>query len=80
MENVLASAAQHQREKNKEQTLNRMRARAQNGYWVYGEPQGYKFDKAAGGGRRMYPHEPIATIVTQGPEGIASGRFDLSRR
>jgi site-specific DNA recombinase len=76
MENVLASAAQHQREKNKEQTFNRMRARAQNGYWVYGEPQGYKFDKAVGGGRLMYRHEPVASIVTEALEGFASGRFE----
>ena len=76
MENVLASAAQHQREKNKEQTVNRMRSRAQNGYWVYGEPQGYKFDKAVGGGRLMYRHEPIASIVTEALEGFASGRFE----
>jgi site-specific DNA recombinase len=76
MENVLASAAQHQREKNKEQTVNRMRARAQNGYWVYGEPKGYKFDKAPGGGKMMYRHEPVASIVVEALEGFACGRFE----
>jgi site-specific DNA recombinase len=76
VENVLASAAQHQRQKNAEQTLNRMRARAQNGFWVYGEPKGYRYDKAAGGGRLMYRHEPVASIVTEALEGFASGRFE----
>ena len=44
VENLLASVAQHQREKNGEQTKNRMRARMQNGYWVFGAPLGYKFE------------------------------------
>jgi len=35
IENLLASVSQHQRQKNGEQTLNRMRARALNGYWVF---------------------------------------------
>jgi len=33
-ENMLATVSQHQRQKNKEQTVNRMRARMMNGYWV----------------------------------------------
>jgi DNA invertase Pin-like site-specific DNA recombinase len=33
MENVLASVSQHARQKNKEQTRNRMRGRMMNGYW-----------------------------------------------
>lgn len=32
-ENLLASVSQHQRQKNGEQTINRMRARTLNGYW-----------------------------------------------
>lgn len=35
VENLLASVSQHQRQKNSEQTKNRMRARVQNGYWVF---------------------------------------------
>ena len=41
VENLLASVSQHQREKNKEQTKNRMRARMLNGYWVFHAPLGY---------------------------------------
>ena len=33
VENLLASVSQHQRQKNGEQTKNRMRARVMNGYW-----------------------------------------------
>ena len=41
IENLLASVSQHQRQKNGEQTLNRMRARASNGYWVFQAPLGF---------------------------------------
>ncbi|MEM1079663.1 MAG: hypothetical protein AAGI09_14175 [Pseudomonadota bacterium] len=40
VENLLASVAQHQREKNGEQTKNRMRGRLMNGYWVFSAPIG----------------------------------------
>ena len=34
-EYILATVSQHQRKKNAEQTLNRMRSRVINGYWVF---------------------------------------------
>jgi len=40
VENLLASVSQHQRQKNGKQTVNRMRARIQNGYWVFQAPVG----------------------------------------
>ena len=48
IENLLASVSQHQRQKNGEQTLNRMRARALNGYWVFHAPVGYKYERVSG--------------------------------
>jgi len=41
VEHLLASVSQHQRQKNGEQTRNRMRARLQGGYWVLNAPMGY---------------------------------------
>src|SRR5690606_38966750 len=43
VENLLASVSQHQRQKNGEQTKNRMRARVMNGYWPFQAPVGYKY-------------------------------------
>ena len=34
-ENILVSVAQHNRQKNAEQTKNRMRGRVLNGYWPF---------------------------------------------
>lgn len=76
VENVLASASQHQRQKNGEQTKNRMRARAMNGYWVFHAPTGYAYKKVSGHGKLLVRDEPLATIVQEALEGFASGRFE----
>jgi len=51
VENLLASVSQHQRQKNGEQTVNRMRARVQNGYWVFQAPVGYRYERVSGHGK-----------------------------
>ncbi|MET0667235.1 MAG: recombinase family protein [Methyloceanibacter sp.] len=75
VENVLASAAQHQHQKNAEQTKNRMRARTMNGYWVFQAPVGYRYEKVPGHGKMLVRHEPAASVVQEALEGYASGRF-----
>lgn len=54
---ILATVAQHQRRKNAEQTLNRMRARALNGYWVFWAPRGYRFQKVEPHGKLLVRDE-----------------------
>ena len=77
VENLLASVSQHQRQKNAEQTKNRMQARVMNGYWAFYPPVGYKFDSVKGhSGRMLVKVEPIASIVKEALEGYASGRFE----
>ncbi len=75
IELLLANVAGHQREKNAEQTRNRMRARAMNGYWVSRAPIGYEYTELPEHGKIMVPCEPLASIVKEGLEGYASGRF-----
>ncbi len=76
VENVLAGAAQHQREKNAEQTFHRMRARLMNGYWVFSRPRGYRYEKTRTHGKMLTRDEPLAAIVQEALEGFAFGRFD----
>ena len=76
VENVLAGAAQHQREKNAEQTFNRMRARLMTGYWVFWKPKGYRYEKTLGQGKMLVRDEPIASIIQEALEGFACGRFE----
>jgi site-specific DNA recombinase len=76
VENLLASVSQHQRQKNGEQTINRMRARAMNGYWVFQAPVGYRYERVSGHGKLLVADEPQASILRQALEGYASGRFE----
>jgi site-specific DNA recombinase len=76
VEHLLATVAQHQREKNAEQVVNRMRARLLNGYWVFKEVLGYRYQNVAGHGKMLVPYEPEAAIVKDALEGYASGRFN----
>ncbi|OIQ32723.1 MAG: hypothetical protein BM562_02875 [Alphaproteobacteria bacterium MedPE-SWcel] len=75
IENLLASVSQHQRQKNREQTTNRMRARTLNGYWCFMAPPGFRYDTVPGHGKLLVRDEPLASIIAQALEGFASGRF-----
>ncbi len=77
VENLLASVSQHQRQKNGEQTKNRMRARVMNGYWPFACPVGFRYQKTSGHGNLLVRKEPLASIVQEALEGYASGRFQL---
>ncbi len=76
VENLLAAVSQHQRQKNGEQTKNRMRARASNGYWVFQAPLGYRYEKVTGHNKLLVRHEPMATVIQEALEGFACGRFE----
>ena len=76
VENLLASVSQHQRQKNGEQTRNRMRARTLNGYYVFQAPYGYKYRRITGHGNLLVRDEPIASYLREALEGFASGRLE----
>lgn len=75
VENLLASVSQHQRQKNTEQVFNRQRARLLNGYWTFSKPPGYRYEARPGEGKVLVRDEPLASIIQEGMEGFASGRF-----
>jgi len=76
LEHILATSAQHHREKNAEQTKNRMRARVMNGYWVFQAPVGYRYEAVPGRGKMLKRDEPAASVVVDALEGFANGRFE----
>jgi site-specific DNA recombinase len=76
VENLLASVSQHQRQKNGEQTVNRMRARIQNGFWVFQAPVGYRYERVSGQGKVLVRDEPNASSLQEALEGYAVGRFE----
>jgi site-specific DNA recombinase len=76
IEHLLASVSQHQRQKNGEQAANRMRARMMGGYWVHNPPIGYRYEKSSRGGSELKRIEPLASVIAEGLEGYAAGRFN----
>jgi len=75
VENLLACVSQHARQKNAEQTLNRMTARVERGFWVFQAPWGYRYGPCPSGGKMLHRHEPLASIIKDALEGFAHGRF-----
>ena len=52
-----------------------MRSRILNGYWPFHAPVGFRHQASRGRGKILVPDEPLASIVREGLEGYASGRF-----
>lgn len=77
VETVIAAQGQLERLQNRRQTLQKMKARLERGYYVFAAPVGYRYEKAEGHGRVLVRDEPRASIVREALEGYASGRFQL---
>ncbi|MDH5721911.1 MAG: recombinase family protein [Alphaproteobacteria bacterium] len=74
-ENMQAVNADFFRRKNAQQTRNRRIARLSNGYWCFQKPAGYKHETVKGHGKLLVRDDPLASIIQEGLEGFASGRF-----
>ena len=79
VENLLASVSQHARQKGAEQTKNRMMARFMGGWWPFIACVGLKHVHRSGEGRVLVRDEPLASIIQEGLEGFASGRFQQQK-
>ncbi len=76
IETILAAQGELEREQNRRQVLQKMKARVENGFWVFRAPVGYKYVASKGsGGKSLVPDEPVATTVREALEGYAIGRF-----
>jgi len=75
VETVIAAQGALERKQNGRQVKQKMSVRARLGYWCHLEPTGYRFEKVEGHGKLMVRDEPLASIVQEGLEGYASGRF-----
>ncbi|MEM6494352.1 MAG: recombinase family protein [Pseudomonadota bacterium] len=68
VEMMLVNVAEYQRNKNAEQTRNRMWGRMMNGYWVFQPPRGYKHEKVEAHGKLLVRNEPVASIMQEALE------------
>jgi len=74
VETVLAGGAELEREQNKRQVIQKMKARMELGYWAFNARRPYKMFKDPIHGHILRPQED-AKWLKEALEGFASGRF-----
>lgn len=75
IETIIAAQGALEREQNRRQVSQKMKARMQSGYWVHDAPVGYRYQAVTGRGKMLFPDAPLAAIIREAFEGYASGRF-----
>lgn len=75
LETIMAATAQYGRKGNREQVLNRMRARLEMGYWTFPPPPGYRFERHPLHKKVLVPTEAARRAL--GPALDAFGRARL---
>lgn len=73
IENVLASKAQLDRQQNKRQVVQKMKARLELGYWAFPAPPGLKMVKDPIHGKVLTSKEPYSSIYKQAIEDFRDG-------
>jgi site-specific DNA recombinase len=71
VELILAGHAELERKQNRQQVINKMKARLDRGYWPFCPPTGLKNKKSEVHGKILFSHEPFATIFKKAIEGYA---------
>jgi len=75
VETIFAAQGELEREQNRRQVVQKMKARVENGYYVFCPPVGYRYTKDRLHGKLLTRDEPVASIVAEALEGYAAGRF-----
>ncbi len=75
LETIVAAGGELERNQNTRQTLQKTKARFEQGYWAKRAPIGYRFTKTREHGKLLVRDEPIASIIQEALEGYATGRF-----
>ena len=75
IETIIAAQGQLEREQNRRQVVQKMKARVEAGFWVFRAPVGMKYVPYKGGGKILVRDEPLASIAAEALNGFASNRF-----
>lgn len=79
IETILAGKAQLDRQQNRRQVINRMKARLEMGYWVFDRPPGYKYIFHPAHGKLLVKDEPKASIIKEALEGFSQGTLQTQK-
>ncbi|MBC7147467.1 MAG: recombinase family protein [Thioclava marina] len=75
VETIFAAQGELEREQNRRQVIQKMKARVEKGYCVFSAPVGYKYVADRGHGKILVRDEPVASILAEALEGFASGHL-----
>ena len=76
VETIMAATAQLEREQNRRQVMQKMKARLELGYWTFPDmPTGYVFKRDPVHGMLPVIVHGVSDIIREALEGFASGRF-----
>ena len=75
IETVLAAQAELERNQNKRQVMNRMKARLEQGYWTFNPPAGYVYRSHPVHKKILTLDETKAPAIKEALEGFANDRF-----
>lgn len=75
VETIFAAQGQLEKDQNKRQVIQKMKARLEDGYWPFFPPPGYESKKMEGKGKVLIPDNPEAKIIAEALDGFASNRF-----
>jgi len=75
VETIFAAQGELEREQNRRQVIQKMKARVEKGYYVFHTPVGYRYARDRVHGKLLCRDEPVASILAEALEGYASGRF-----
>lgn len=73
IETILAGHAQLERQQNKRQVVQKMKARLERGYWTFGPKKGYRHERTKEHGVFAVPSEEGVEILKPALEGFAYG-------
>lgn len=76
VETIFAAQGQLERDQNRRQVLQKMKARVERGYAVFHAPECYKYAADRAHGKILVRVEPAASILGEALEGFASGHLE----
>ena len=74
VETVFAAQGELERKQNARQTIQKMKARIEAGFYCRSKVVGYRYEKSEHG-KMLVPDEPAASVIREAFEGYAAGRF-----
>jgi len=72
---IVAAQAELERNQNKRQVVQKMKARLESGFWPFYHPPGYRSESRAGMGKVLIVKRGESEIIKDALEGFASNRF-----